>query len=111
MAPLASAAQTCLQLAGRICGPPEVDDCCVVQSGAYRTILTHFSQRYPKIPKIEKSFLATTCIAFDLMSVNLKGMSSSHELMMVQKPSILVRRADLYLANGFLHDYKLSTAL
>ena len=46
----------------------------VMQSGAYRTILTHFSQRYPKIPKIEKSFLASTCIAFDLMSVNLKGM-------------------------------------
>jgi len=45
-----------------------------VQSGAYRTILTHFSQRYPKIPKIEKSFLTTTCIAFDLMSINLKGM-------------------------------------
>ena len=44
-----------------------------MQSKAYRTILTHFSQRYPKIPKIEKSFLATTCIAFDLMSINLKG--------------------------------------
>ncbi|DBB10539.1 TPA: hypothetical protein ACH3X3_002076 [Trebouxia sp. C0006] len=44
------------------------------QSGAYRTILTHFSQRYPKIPKIEKSFLTTTCIAFDLMSINLKDL-------------------------------------
>ena len=45
----------------------------LMQSKAYRTILTHFSQRYPKIPKIESSFLATTCIAFDLMSINLKG--------------------------------------
>lgn len=44
------------------------------QSGAYRTILTHFSQRYPKIPKIDKSFLTTTCIAFDLMSINLKDL-------------------------------------
>lgn len=110
LGPLASAAQTCLQLAGHICGPLKLDDCCVVQSGAYRTILTHFSQRYPKIPKIEKSFLATTCIAFDLMSVNLKGMSS-HELMMMQKPSSLVTRADPYLTSGFLHDHKLSTAL
>lgn len=50
----------------------------LVQSKAYRTILTHFSQRYPKIPKIESSFLATTCIAFDLMSINLKGELNSH---------------------------------
>ena len=37
-----------------------------------RTILSHFSQRYPKIPVI-KSFAASTCIAFDLMVVNLQG--------------------------------------
>lgn len=43
------------------------------QAGAYRTILTHFSQRYPKIPVVDSSFLESTCIAFDLMSVNLKG--------------------------------------
>ena len=43
------------------------------QAGAYRTILTHFSQRYPKIPVVDASFLDSTCIAFDLMSVNLKG--------------------------------------
>ena len=44
-----------------------------LQAGAYRTILTHFSQRYPKIPKIDASFSSSTCIAFDLMSVNLAG--------------------------------------
>ena len=43
------------------------------QAGAYRTILSHFSQRYPKIPVVDASFLDSTCIAFDLMSVNLKG--------------------------------------
>ena len=43
------------------------------QAGAYRTILTHFSQRYPKIPVVDQSFQESTCIAFDLMSVNLKG--------------------------------------
>lgn len=43
------------------------------QAGAFRTILTHFSQRYPKIPVVDHSFLDSTCIAFDLMSVNLKG--------------------------------------
>ena len=47
-----------------------------LQAGAYRTILTHFSQRYPKIPKIEKSFQSSTCIAFDLMSINIQGESN-----------------------------------
>lgn len=43
------------------------------KANAYRTILTHFSQRYPKIPAVDDSFRASTCIAFDLMSVNLQG--------------------------------------
>ena len=62
--------------ADRLCLQWLTESFLFVQSGAYRTILTHFSQRYPKIPKIEKSFLTTTCIAFDLMSINLKGMSA-----------------------------------
>lgn len=40
-------------------------------AGAYRIILTHFSQRYPKIPVFDESHMYKTCIAFDLMSVNL----------------------------------------
>ncbi|XP_027125007.2 tRNase Z TRZ3, mitochondrial [Coffea arabica] len=40
-------------------------------AGAYRVILTHFSQRYPKIPVFDESHLHNTCIAFDMMSVNL----------------------------------------
>ncbi|XP_062230438.1 tRNase Z TRZ3, mitochondrial-like [Phragmites australis] len=40
-------------------------------AGAYRIILTHFSQRYPKIPVIDEVDMEKTCIAFDLMSVNL----------------------------------------
>ena len=40
---------------------------------AYRTLLTHFSQRYPKIPVIDPSIQDSTCIAFDLMTVNLAG--------------------------------------
>uniref|UniRef100_A0A0A9CU61 ribonuclease Z n=1 Tax=Arundo donax TaxID=35708 RepID=A0A0A9CU61_ARUDO len=40
-------------------------------AGAYRIILTHFSQRYPKIPIIDEVDMEKTCIAFDLMSVNL----------------------------------------
>ena len=43
------------------------------QCGAYRTLLTHFSQRYPKIPVFDASFASSTCIAFDLMTVNLAG--------------------------------------
>ncbi|XP_059640695.1 tRNase Z TRZ3, mitochondrial-like [Cornus florida] len=40
-------------------------------AGAYRTILTHFSQRYPKIPVLDETHMHKTCIAFDMMSVNL----------------------------------------
>ncbi|KAL5226405.1 hypothetical protein ABZP36_014670 [Zizania latifolia] len=40
-------------------------------AGAYRIILTHFSQRYPKIPVVDNVDMQKTCIAFDLMSVNL----------------------------------------
>ncbi|XP_072965957.1 tRNAse Z TRZ4, mitochondrial-like [Typha angustifolia] len=40
-------------------------------AGAYRIILTHFSQRYPKIPVFDETDMHKTCIAFDLMSVNL----------------------------------------
>lgn len=40
-------------------------------AGAYRIILTHFSQRYPKIPVFDEVDMHKTCIAFDLMSVNL----------------------------------------
>ncbi|XP_024394982.1 tRNase Z TRZ3, mitochondrial isoform X2 [Physcomitrium patens] len=42
-----------------------------VSAGVYRTILTHFSQRYPKIPVFDDSYTSQTCIAFDMMSVNL----------------------------------------
>lgn len=40
-------------------------------SGAYRVILTHFSQRYPKIPSFDDINSQKTCIAFDLMSINM----------------------------------------
>ena len=39
-------------------------------AGAYRVILTHFSQRYPKVPVFDEAHMDRTCIAFDLMSVN-----------------------------------------
>ncbi|KAF8077273.1 hypothetical protein N665_1049s0007 [Sinapis alba] len=40
-------------------------------AGVYRIVLTHFSQRYPKIPVIDESHMHNTCIAFDLMSINV----------------------------------------
>ncbi|PON31832.1 Metallo-beta-lactamase [Parasponia andersonii] len=40
-------------------------------AGAYRIILTHFSQRYPKIPVFDEVHMRNTCIAFDMMSVNV----------------------------------------
>ena len=41
------------------------------KAGAYRTLLTHFSQRYPKIPDLHGSYMdERTCIAFDMMHVD-----------------------------------------
>ncbi len=40
-------------------------------AGAYRTLLTHFSQRYPKVPVIDENFVHHVAIAFDLMTVRL----------------------------------------
>lgn len=40
-------------------------------AGAYRTVLTHFSQRYPKVPVIDENFGSSVGIAFDLMTVRL----------------------------------------
>ena len=40
-------------------------------AGVYRVILTHFSQRYPKIPILSDNYTSHVCIAFDMMSVNL----------------------------------------
>ena len=39
--------------------------------GVYWVILTHFSQRYPKIPILSDNYTSHTCIALDIMSVNL----------------------------------------
>ena len=39
--------------------------------GVYRVILTHFSQRYPKIPILSDNYTSHACIVFDMMSVNL----------------------------------------
>ncbi|XP_074285342.1 tRNase Z TRZ3, mitochondrial [Silene latifolia] len=40
-------------------------------AGVYRIILTHFSQRYPKIPVFGDAHMHNTCIGFDMMSINL----------------------------------------
>lgn len=40
-------------------------------AGVYRIVLTHFSQRYPKIPMIDESHMHNTCIGFDMMSINM----------------------------------------
>lgn len=44
------------------------------EAGVYRTILTHFSQRYAKLPVIHEGNMGGTCIAFDLMSVKLSDL-------------------------------------
>jgi ribonuclease Z len=43
-------------------------------ASAYITFLTHFSQRYPKIPVIDESFSSRVAVAFDLMTVSLNDL-------------------------------------
>lgn len=45
-----------------------------LQAGCYRTILTHFSARYPKLPVLQQPMSESVAVAFDLMSVNLKDL-------------------------------------
>ncbi|CAN6570740.1 unnamed protein product [Malus baccata var. baccata] len=40
-------------------------------AGVYRIILTHFSQRYPKIPVFDDIHMHKTCIRFDIMNINI----------------------------------------
>jgi len=47
---------------------------------ARKVLLTHFSQRYPKIP-IVKDENANVAVAFDLMSLNLNQMEYAHKLL------------------------------
>lgn len=44
-------------------------------AGVYRIILTHFSQRYPKIPVFDERHMHKTCVAFDMMSINIADLS------------------------------------
>ena len=42
--------------------------------GAYRTILTHFSQRYPKAPVFDDHYTERTAVRSDLMRVDMKSL-------------------------------------
>jgi ribonuclease Z len=53
-------------------------------AGAFRTLLTHFSQRYPKIPVLDDSAAAvadSTAIAFDLMRVRMSDLAALPRIM------------------------------
>lgn len=55
-------------------------------SGAYRTILTHFSQRYPKLPPgldTEAAATAGVAVAFDGMRVPLTALPDLPQLLPV----------------------------
>lgn len=43
-------------------------------TGVYRIILTHFSQRYPKIPVFDDTRMHKTCIRFDMMNINIANL-------------------------------------
>ena len=52
-----------------------------IDARCYRTILTHFSQRYPKIPVFDESYTARTMVAFDLMNVDFADLPSLPRLL------------------------------
>lgn len=57
------------------CTTSEALDVCSTQMGAWRTILTHFSQRYPKVPKLNDQTVAhlrrnRASFSFDQMCVD-----------------------------------------
>jgi len=50
--------------------------------GAYRTLLTHFSQRYPKVPPLDEVCAeGSAAVAFDLMSVDLADLGALPAMM------------------------------
>lgn len=64
----------------------EALDICGNKMGAWRTILTHFSQRYPKIPKLDdktmrKLYECRAAVAFDLMCVDLTQLEDLPKIM------------------------------
>lgn len=44
--------------------------------GAYRTVLTHFSQRYPRVPVLPHDLnkIRNTAVAFDFFTINFKDL-------------------------------------
>ena len=54
------------------------------EAGVYRTLLTHFSQRYPKVPVLDESAAAvadSSAVAFDLMRVRLSDLPALPRVM------------------------------
>lgn len=69
-------------------------------AAAYRVILTHFSQRYPKIPVLDEISMHKTCIAFDLMTINLADL---HVLPKVIPYLKLLFRTEMLIDNSDDH--------
>ncbi|TYJ48535.1 hypothetical protein E1A91_A01G069400v1 [Gossypium mustelinum] len=69
-------------------------------AAAYRVILTHFSQRYPKVPVLDEISMHKTCIAFDLMTINLADL---HVLPKVIPYLKLLFRTEMLIDNSDDH--------
>ncbi|KAK8527370.1 hypothetical protein V6N13_085203 [Hibiscus sabdariffa] len=69
-------------------------------AGAYRIVLTHFSQRYPKIPVLDELSMHKTCIAFDLMTINLADLHVLPEVIPYLK---LLFRTEMLIDNSDDH--------
>lgn len=54
-------------------------------TNCHTMVLTHFSQRYPKIPVLSDASQASTGVAFDMMTVNLAHLSEVPRVIPVLK--------------------------
>jgi ribonuclease Z len=74
---------------------------CAEWMGAWRTVLTHFSQRYPRVPLLDMATvrnleLGRAAVAFDLMRINFADLASLPQVM----PAVVAAFPEDILASG-----------
>eukprot|EP01134_Creolimax_fragrantissima_P004945 CFRG4945T1 len=67
-----------------------------VEMNAGLIVLNHFSQRYPKVPKIDANFTDRTTISFDLMRFGFKDIPKLPEMMNKLKAVFSEEEAELH---------------
>lgn len=69
------------------------------RSGAYRTVLTHFSSRYPRLPVLDLSVNNTVGVAFDFMTINLMDLPRLPALVPALEKLLVSQQAEFEAAD------------